>query len=184
VCVSFVTVCTLHGRWKLSNCHKVLLFSGGLGGEKAHWSAAADALQGDYDSLAGDILICCGIICYLSPFSSAYRWITPVHFTVHLICLTHCLTHYVHKQTFRNASWPLTFSNRISTLPVVPTACQSVPLYDEMCFCHLLKRNSCDQSNTMQRCQGMHWCSCCCHKKIHNKFSLWLYCWRCRITLP
>jgi dynein heavy chain len=58
---------------KVKELSKVLFFSGGLGGEKARWSSAANALQGDYDSLAGDILICCGVICYLSPFTSSYR---------------------------------------------------------------------------------------------------------------
>ncbi|CAH1159888.1 unnamed protein product [Phaedon cochleariae] len=46
---------------------------GGLGGEKTRWTAAADALQIQYDGLAGDILISCGIISYLSPFNNAYR---------------------------------------------------------------------------------------------------------------
>ncbi|KAG5865749.1 hypothetical protein JTB14_010830 [Gonioctena quinquepunctata] len=46
---------------------------GGLGGEKARWTAAASALQIQYDGLAGDILISCGIISYLSPFNSAFR---------------------------------------------------------------------------------------------------------------
>ncbi|KAJ9581294.1 hypothetical protein L9F63_023528, partial [Diploptera punctata] len=55
---------------KLQRAEKLI---GGLGGEKARWSSAADALQKDYDSLAGDILICSGVICYLSPFSSSYR---------------------------------------------------------------------------------------------------------------
>nr|XP_023012338.1 LOW QUALITY PROTEIN: dynein heavy chain 7, axonemal-like [Leptinotarsa decemlineata] len=46
---------------------------GGLGGEKTRWTAAADALQLQYDGLAGDILISCGIISYLSPFNSFFR---------------------------------------------------------------------------------------------------------------
>lgn len=48
-------------------------FVGGLGGEKTRWTAAADALQIQYDGLAGDILISCGIISYLSPFNSSFR---------------------------------------------------------------------------------------------------------------
>lgn len=50
-----------------------MLVSGGLGGEKTRWTAAADALQAQYDGLAGDILISCGIISYLSPFNSMFR---------------------------------------------------------------------------------------------------------------
>ncbi|XP_069675994.1 dynein axonemal heavy chain 7 isoform X3 [Periplaneta americana] len=46
---------------------------GGLGGEKERWSAAADALQEDYNSLPGDILVCCGVIGYLSAFTAPYR---------------------------------------------------------------------------------------------------------------
>lgn len=49
------------------------MFSGGLGGEKARWTAAADALQIQYDGLAGDMLISCGIISYMSPFNSMFR---------------------------------------------------------------------------------------------------------------
>lgn len=43
------------------------------GGEKTRWTACADALQIQYDGLAGDILISCGIISYLSPFNSIFR---------------------------------------------------------------------------------------------------------------
>ncbi|XP_057662092.1 dynein axonemal heavy chain 12 isoform X1 [Diorhabda carinulata] len=46
---------------------------GGLGGEKTRWTAAAEALQLQFDGLAGDILMSCGIISYLSPFNNAFR---------------------------------------------------------------------------------------------------------------
>ncbi|XP_021930622.1 dynein heavy chain 12, axonemal isoform X3 [Zootermopsis nevadensis] len=55
---------------KLVRAEKLI---GGLGGEKARWASAANALQENYESLAGDILICCGIIAYLSPFTTSYR---------------------------------------------------------------------------------------------------------------
>ncbi|XP_022919154.2 dynein axonemal heavy chain 7 [Onthophagus taurus] len=46
---------------------------GGLGGEKSRWTEAANNLQVLYDSLAGDILICCGMIAYLSAMTMQYR---------------------------------------------------------------------------------------------------------------
>ncbi|CAG9766670.1 unnamed protein product [Ceutorhynchus assimilis] len=46
---------------------------GGLGGERTRWTACAENLQKQYDGLAGDILISCGIISYLSAFNSIYR---------------------------------------------------------------------------------------------------------------
>lgn len=55
---------------KLTRAEKLI---GGLGGEKSRWSAAADSLQNYYDCLAGDILISCAIIAYLSPFTMNYR---------------------------------------------------------------------------------------------------------------
>nr|CAH7749860.1 unnamed protein product [Callosobruchus chinensis] len=55
---------------KLIRAQKLI---GGLGGEKSRWTAAAEALQVQYDGLAGDILLSCGIISYLSPFNSFYR---------------------------------------------------------------------------------------------------------------
>ncbi|XP_030765059.1 dynein heavy chain 12, axonemal [Sitophilus oryzae] len=55
---------------KLLRAQKLI---GGLGGEKSRWTACADALQVQYDGLAGDILISCGIISYLSPFNSIFR---------------------------------------------------------------------------------------------------------------
>nr|CAD7589258.1 unnamed protein product [Timema genevievae] len=55
---------------KLTRAEKLI---GGLGGEKTRWSDAAEVLQRNYNSLAGDILISCGIISYLAPFTAAYR---------------------------------------------------------------------------------------------------------------
>lgn len=46
---------------------------GGLGGEKARWTGAANALQEVYDHLPGDILISCGVIAYLSAVNLKYR---------------------------------------------------------------------------------------------------------------
>lgn len=55
------------------NTKSIQFLLGGLGGEKTRWTAAADALQIQYDGIAGDILISCGIISYLSPFNTAFR---------------------------------------------------------------------------------------------------------------
>ncbi|KAL1506278.1 hypothetical protein ABEB36_005670 [Hypothenemus hampei] len=55
---------------KLIRAQKLI---GGLGGEKTRWTACADAMQLQYEGLAGDILISCGIISYLSSFNSIYR---------------------------------------------------------------------------------------------------------------
>ncbi|XP_045466215.1 dynein axonemal heavy chain 7-like isoform X2 [Harmonia axyridis] len=46
---------------------------GGLGGEKSRWTEAANSLQQKYDGLAGDILLSCGIVAYLSPFDANFR---------------------------------------------------------------------------------------------------------------
>ncbi|KAF5300238.1 hypothetical protein FQR65_LT09192 [Abscondita terminalis] len=46
---------------------------GGLGGEKNRWTTAANTLQSQYDCVAGDILISCGMIAYLSPFNMQWR---------------------------------------------------------------------------------------------------------------
>ncbi|XP_059612585.1 dynein axonemal heavy chain 7 [Phlebotomus argentipes] len=44
-----------------------------LGGEKNRWTLAVEHLQKLYNNLAGDILMSCGFIAYLAPFSIAYR---------------------------------------------------------------------------------------------------------------
>lgn len=46
---------------------------GGLGGERMRWTNIAEDLQKQYNCVAGDVLISCGIIAYMSPFSAAYR---------------------------------------------------------------------------------------------------------------
>lgn len=55
---------------KLSRAKKLI---DGLGGEKSRWEGAAMQLQANYDAIAGDILISCGVIAYLSPFTLNYR---------------------------------------------------------------------------------------------------------------
>lgn len=55
---------------KLYRAEKLI---GGLGGEKHRWTAAAENLQVLYDNLAGDILLSCGIIAYLAPFTMPFR---------------------------------------------------------------------------------------------------------------
>ena len=57
-------------RNKLIRAQKLI---GGLGGEKSRWTAAAEALQVQHDSLAGDILVSSGIMAYLSPLTAYYR---------------------------------------------------------------------------------------------------------------
>lgn len=46
---------------------------GSLGGERDRWVSSAGELQLIYDCLPGDILISCGVISYLSPFTTSYR---------------------------------------------------------------------------------------------------------------
>ncbi|KAJ1520032.1 hypothetical protein ONE63_004262 [Megalurothrips usitatus] len=55
---------------KLERANKLI---NGLGGEKARWSQAAKSLQANYDCLAGDILVSCGVIAYLSTFTTPFR---------------------------------------------------------------------------------------------------------------
>ncbi|XP_038211341.1 dynein heavy chain 12, axonemal [Zerene cesonia] len=55
---------------KLYRAEKLI---GGLGGERVRWTAAAENLQMLYDNLAGDILVSCGIIAYLSPYTLPIR---------------------------------------------------------------------------------------------------------------
>lgn len=55
---------------KLERAEKLI---GGLGGEKARWTAAAENLQNIYDNLVGDVLISAGVIAYLGPFTMAFR---------------------------------------------------------------------------------------------------------------
>ncbi|XP_024937311.1 dynein heavy chain 7, axonemal isoform X2 [Cephus cinctus] len=62
---------------QVTNCRNKLIRAekliNGLGGEKDRWMMCAENLQKSYDTLAGDILISCGMIAYLGPFTTAYR---------------------------------------------------------------------------------------------------------------
>ncbi|XP_075981520.1 dynein heavy chain at 62B [Anticarsia gemmatalis] len=55
---------------KLFRAEKLI---GGLGGEKVRWTQAAENLQKLFDNLAGDILVSCGIIAYLAPYTLPVR---------------------------------------------------------------------------------------------------------------
>ncbi|VVC44482.1 Dynein heavy chain, domain-2,Dynein heavy chain domain,Dynein heavy chain, P-loop containing D4 domain,P- [Cinara cedri] len=55
---------------KLIKAEKLI---GSLGGEKNRWVQCAEELQIKYDCIPGDILISCGIIAYLAPFTSHFR---------------------------------------------------------------------------------------------------------------
>ncbi|CAG5048847.1 unnamed protein product [Parnassius apollo] len=55
---------------KLFRAEKLI---GSLGGEKVRWTAAAENLQKLFDNLAGDILVSCGIISYLGPYTLPVR---------------------------------------------------------------------------------------------------------------
>lgn len=61
----------------MANCRNKLIRAekliSGLGGEKDRWLTAAANLQKSYDTLPGDILISCGMIAYLGPFTAVYR---------------------------------------------------------------------------------------------------------------
>lgn len=46
---------------------------GSLGGEKHRWAKRAEELQINYNCIPGDILISCGIIAYLAPFTAHFR---------------------------------------------------------------------------------------------------------------
>nr|XP_050853938.1 dynein axonemal heavy chain 12-like isoform X4 [Vespula vulgaris] len=62
---------------EVTNCRNKLIRAekliDGLGGEKDRWLAAAETLQNSYNTLPGDILISCGVIAYLGPFTASYR---------------------------------------------------------------------------------------------------------------
>lgn len=57
-------------RNKLNRATKLI---NGLGGEKDRWLQTAEDLQKSYETLPGDILISCGIIAYLGPYTTRYR---------------------------------------------------------------------------------------------------------------
>ncbi|KAG5343357.1 DYH7 protein, partial [Acromyrmex heyeri] len=46
---------------------------GGLGGEYARWSQAAEDLDVKYNRLTGDVLIASGVVAYLGPFTMPFR---------------------------------------------------------------------------------------------------------------
>ncbi|XP_015437708.1 PREDICTED: dynein heavy chain 7, axonemal-like [Dufourea novaeangliae] len=62
---------------EVTNCRNKLIRAekliSGLGGEKHRWMTAAANLQKSYDTLPGDILISCGMIAYMGPFTTIYR---------------------------------------------------------------------------------------------------------------
>lgn len=61
----------------MTNCRNKLIRAekliNGLGGEKDRWLTVAANLQDSYNTLPGDILISCGMIAYLGPFTTSYR---------------------------------------------------------------------------------------------------------------
>lgn len=61
----------------MTNCRNKLIRTekliNGLGGEKDRWTTAAEELQTAFEALPGDMLISCGIIAYLGPFTAAFR---------------------------------------------------------------------------------------------------------------
>ncbi|KAJ8683862.1 hypothetical protein QAD02_019654 [Eretmocerus hayati] len=72
-----VTLC----RNKLIRAEKLI---SGLGGEKSRWIECAERLQRSYDSLPGDVLISCGMIAYLGPYTAPYRQENLVKWTRHV----------------------------------------------------------------------------------------------------
>lgn len=58
---------------KLRRAEKLI---GGLGGERERWNTTAQNLQYQFDGLAGDILISCGVIAYLSALTIQFRLLT------------------------------------------------------------------------------------------------------------
>lgn len=61
----------------MTNCRNKLIRAqkliNGLGGEKDRWTAATEKLQLLFETLPGDILISCGVIAYLGPFTANFR---------------------------------------------------------------------------------------------------------------
>ncbi|XP_077287714.1 dynein heavy chain at 62B [Arctopsyche grandis] len=58
----------------INKLHRAEKLIGGLGGEKNRWTKSAEILQTLYDHLAGDLILSCGIIAYLSPFTMIERY--------------------------------------------------------------------------------------------------------------
>lgn len=55
---------------KLDRAQKLI---GGLGGERARWSATADALDAQYGALTGDALLGAATLSYLGAFTAQFR---------------------------------------------------------------------------------------------------------------
>lgn len=68
-------------RNKLIRAEKLI---SGLGGEKDRWTAAAERLRAAYEALPGDILISCGVIAYLGPFTGDLRAESLDKWTAHV----------------------------------------------------------------------------------------------------
>lgn len=47
---------------------------GGLGGEKHRWTDTAAQMALIYDTLTGDVLIASGVVAYLGPFTTEFRF--------------------------------------------------------------------------------------------------------------
>lgn len=68
-------------RNKLIRAEKLI---SGLGGEKDRWTAAAERLWVAYEALPGDILISCGVIAYMGPFTADLRIESLDKWTTHV----------------------------------------------------------------------------------------------------
>lgn len=55
---------------KLDRAQKLI---GGLGGERARWSATADSLDAQYGALTGDALLGAATLSYLGAFTAQFR---------------------------------------------------------------------------------------------------------------
>lgn len=69
-------------RNKLIRAEKLI---SGLGGEKDRWTTVAKKLQMSFEALPGDILISCGIIAYLGPFTATFRAESLEKWRMHVI---------------------------------------------------------------------------------------------------
>ncbi|XP_011705566.1 PREDICTED: dynein heavy chain 7, axonemal-like, partial [Wasmannia auropunctata] len=67
----------IHLEDEMTSCRNKLIRAekliSGLGGEKDRWTTAAENIQKSFESLPGDILISCGMIAYLGPFTANFR---------------------------------------------------------------------------------------------------------------
>ncbi|CAB3257081.1 unnamed protein product [Arctia plantaginis] len=74
-------------RLCVDKLHRAEKLISGLGGEKIRWTQAAAKLQGLFDNLAGDILVSCGIIAYLAPYTIQIRMKMIDEWRAHIIKL-------------------------------------------------------------------------------------------------